>query len=144
MKVKCYLSHPIRGKNGANTTTEDMDKNNDKAKFIGNVFRLAFPDLDLHIPAEMEEFVNRAYNLKHINEPQILDVDCHIISDCDFVIYYDHQGGFSNGMKTERNHAKVVSVPGITITSLSDETLFRIGSVIKEILEEKSKENNNG
>jgi len=138
MKVKAYLSHPIRGKNGVNVTAEGMNKNNDKAKFIGNIFRLAFPELDLHIPAEMEEFVGRAYRLQYINESQILDVDCHIIDSCDFVIYYDHQGGFSMGMKKEVNHAKAIGVPGITITSLSDETLFRIESVIKEILKEKN------
>jgi len=143
MKVKAYLSHPIMGIKGKESTEEDIDKNNNKAVFFGKTLRFAFPELDLHVPADMEAFVHRAYKLKHLSINQILDVDCHIIYDCDFVIYYDHQRGFSDGMKTEEKFAKTVNIPGITVTSLSDETLFRIESVIKEILEEKLKENNN-
>ena len=130
-KIRTYLSHPIRGLKNDNATQEDIDKNNDKAKFFGDILRLAFPNLDLHIPAEMESFVGRAYKLGIITEQQILTVDCNIIEDCDLVIFYDHQRGFSNGMKREKNYAKSNGILYTTVHSLNDETLFRIRNIME-------------
>jgi len=133
-RIKAYLSHPIRGLKGANATVEDMEMNNYKAIYLGNILRAAFPNLDLHIPAEMEDFVSKAYHLNVIDESTILKVDCDIISDCDLVIFYNHQYRYSNGMQVEYNHARELGIGLAEVYEPSHTAVTSIETAILKVL----------
>lgn len=138
--VKAYLSHPIRGLKGANATKLDMEINNYKAIFLANILRTAFPCLELHVPAEMEEFVDRAYDLKIIDEKGILAVDCEIVKDSDFVIFYNHCYSLSNGMNVELKCAEENDIPFTMVYSLSDHALNAVETAINNALKRKYKD----
>ena len=100
--MKVYLSHCIRGAKGTDATAEDMQANCSCAKRYGEELRAV--RFDVHIPAEHEDFVNRAYNMNLLTEEQILAVDCAIIDACDAVVVLD-MGHISRGMQVEIDHA---------------------------------------
>jgi len=110
-KIKAYLSHAIMGVNGANATEEYINANNKKAICMGKNLRTLIPNLSLHIPAEHEAFVHRAYTMGHLTIDQILDIDCDIINGVDIVLVYNHEGQLSNGMKREIDYANKHKIP---------------------------------
>ncbi len=89
---RAYLSHAIRGKEGENCLADTQKKYCDAAIALGNKIRAACPWLDLYIPAEHEDFVQKAYNRRYLNVPQILDIDCDIVKDCGLIIVYVPKG----------------------------------------------------
>ena len=112
IKIKFYLSHPIRGSKGKDATAEDMQKNNDVAIAIANYLRENITThISIHVPAEMEEFVLTAYYLGVLTEGQILAVDCKIIEGCDAVILYAPEGIIGGGCKIELDYATKHGIP---------------------------------
>lgn len=112
IKIKFYLSHPIRGSKGKDATPTDMQKNNEVAIEIANYLRKHLTVLiDIHVPAEMEEFVLIAYYLGILTEQQILAVDCKIIEGCDAVILYAPEDIISGGCKIELDYATKHGIP---------------------------------
>ena len=110
--MKFYLSHPIRGSKGKDATTEDMQKNNEAAIVVANYLRKHLTVLiDIHVPAEMEEFVLTAYYLGILTERQILAVDCKIIEGCDAVIIYAPEGIIGGGCRMELDYAVRHNIP---------------------------------
>lgn len=110
--MKFYLSHPIRGKKGKDATTEDMQKNNETAIMVANYLRrYTTTSINIHVPAEMEEFVLTAYYLGVLTEQQILAVDCKIIESCDAVILYAPEGIIGGGCKVELDYATKQGIP---------------------------------
>jgi len=106
IKIKFYLSHPIRGKKGKDATPDDMQKNNEAAIAVANYLRkYTTIHIDIHVPAEMEEFVLTAYYLGILTEQQILAVDCKIIESCDAVIIYASGAYIGGGCKVELDYA---------------------------------------
>jgi len=109
--MKFYLSHPIRGSKGADATADDMRKNNEAAITVANHLRENITtSIDIHVPAEMEEFVLTAYYLGVLTEKQILAVDCKIIDHCDAVIIYAPDD-LCGGCKIELDHAIKQNIP---------------------------------
>ena len=86
INMRVYLSHAIRGKAGNDCTPVILGGNCLAAIEIGNKIRAACPWADIYIPAEHEDFVQKAYDKKYITERQILDVDCEILSECDNIV----------------------------------------------------------
>lgn len=127
------MSHSIMGKQGKNATEEYIEANNVKAKFTGNLIRTALPELDLHVPADMETFVHRAYKLGHMTIDQILDVDCNIITECDLLLVYDHEFYTSSGMKVEMNYANKLNIPVVVFNSFNDEVLADINAAMTKV-----------
>ena len=110
--MKFYLSHPIRGSKGKDATVDDMRKNNGAAIVVANYLRdNLIASVDIHVPAEMEEFVLIAYNMAYLTEKQILAVDCKIIDSCDAVIIYAPEGSVNGGCKIELDHAIKYNIP---------------------------------
>jgi nucleoside 2-deoxyribosyltransferase len=104
--MKFYLSHPIRGEAGDKATVEDIRKNNEAAIAIANYIRNEITaSVDIHIPAEMENFVDVAYQMNILSVEQILAVDCKIIENCDAVLIYAPFGNIVSGCKVELDHA---------------------------------------
>jgi len=100
------LSHPIRGEAGNKATVEDMQRNNKAAIAIANYIRNEITaDIDIHVPAEMEAFVDLAYRMEILDIEDILAVDCKIIEDCDAVLIYAPFGNVVSGCKVELDHA---------------------------------------
>lgn len=104
--MKFYFSHPIRGSKGKDATTDDMRKNNEAAIKVANYLRIhTTASVNIHVPAEMEEFVLTAFYLGILTEQQILAVDCKIIEGCDAVIIYTPGTYIGGGCKVELDYA---------------------------------------
>ncbi len=133
MIVTAYLSHAIRGKKGDEATERDMAINDAKAKTIGNWLCLAFPELELYVPGNHDEFVKIAYEKDYMTINQILDVDCDILLKRDLLIVYDHEDYISGGMRAEIDAAKMCDVPIITFYTIEDGILGRLHDAIDSI-----------
>ena len=133
MVKKAYLSHPIMGKQSRDATEEYIEVNNAKAAFTGHLIRAALPELDLHVPSDMEAFVHRAYKLGHMTIDQILDVDCNIITECDVLLVYDHEFHTSSGMQREIDHANSLGIPIVVFNSFNDEVLLDIERALSKV-----------
>lgn len=103
--MRFYLSHSIQGKYGKDATNTQMKENCNKAILIANVIRNAL-QIDIYVPAEMEDFVLPAIHKGYLTVKQVLDVDCTIIDGCEGVIIYVPKGDeLQGGRKVEYDHA---------------------------------------
>lgn len=128
--MKFYLSHPIRGSKGDKATAVDMKQNNDQAIEIAKFIRNAItPEIDIHVPAEMEEFVLTAYYLGILSEKQILAVDCKIIEGCDAILLYSPDGNIAGGCKIEYDHAIDIGIP-VYVFKDENEAVFWVSEFI--------------
>lgn len=110
--MKFYLSHSIRGKYGKDATPTQMAEQCAEAIKVGETIKMVFrkQDVEIYIPAEHEDFVNRAYATGMLTEQQILDIDCMIINDCDGVIIYcPPNDPIQGGRAVEYEHALATS-----------------------------------
>ena len=104
--MKFYLSHPIAGKAGKKTTETEIATNCQIAIVIADYIRTHItPNIDIHVPAEMETFVHLAYLMDILTMEQILAVDCKIIESCDAVLIYAPFSIVVGGCKVEFDHA---------------------------------------
>jgi hypothetical protein len=114
--MRAYLSHPIRGKHGVDATSEDIACNNKVAMEFAAVVRKTFPNLDLYVPAEHDEFVSEAYSLGDITEDGILNADVQLIARRDLLIVFLPEGHLSRGMLREVMGAELYGVPTVHTT----------------------------
>ena len=106
-KQRVYFSHSIRGKLGSTCPIETQEKNCATAIKIANRIRLACPEFDIYVPAENEEFVQIAFNMKYLTEEQILDIDCVIVDNCEIMLVYVPLGDeLQGGRLVEYVHAR--------------------------------------
>lgn len=135
--ITAYLSHAIRGSKGEAATTEDMVANDAKAKTVGNWLCLAFPELELYVPGNHDEFVKIAYRKGYITIDQILDVDCDILLKRDLLIVHDHEHHISGGMQVEINAAEKAGMPMVIFNEIDDGILTRLHDAIDVIRRRK-------
>lgn len=108
--MRFYLSHSIRGKYGNDATPTQMMEQCQRAIMIANIIRATFPLIELYVPAEHEDFVQRAYRCGYLTEQQILDVDCMIIDDCEGVlIFAPIDDPLQGGRQIEWEHALAIN-----------------------------------
>ena len=125
--IRAYISHSIRGKMGNAATDEYMQANNKRAIEFGRFLSNEFPNIDFHIPGEHDEFVLIAYRKGYLTEEQILDVDCEIISKCNFMVVYSPDDYISKGMQIEIDHCVKHSISILSaIDGSYDEYVKRI------------------
>jgi len=124
-KIRAYVSHSIRGKHGNKATNKQMEENNKKAIDFGELLNKEFPNIDFYVPAEHDELVLIAYRKGYMTEKQILDVDCDIISRCNFLIVFAPDDYISKGMQIEIDHAVFNSIPVISAIDGSYEQYFK-------------------
>ena len=104
--MKTYLSHAIRGKLSNKCPTAQIKENCKVAIEVATIIRARCSWLDLYVPAEHENFVQKAYNKKYMTERQILDIDCEIVSECDNLIIFVPKGDeLQGGRKVEHDFA---------------------------------------
>ena len=125
--IRAYLSHPIRGVKGAAATREDMEANNRMACEFAAMIRVAYPNLDLYVPAEHDEFIMLAYERGILTERDILSVDCDLVSRRDLLIMWLPDMHVSSGMWQEMREADRV---GISIVWVKDD-LSPIGRALE-------------
>lgn len=116
-KIRCYVSHSIRGKYGKDATVEQMEVNNQRAIEFGKQIKAKFPTIDFYIPGEHDEFITIAYLQKYLTEKQILKIDCEIISRCNFLINFMPDDYLSEGMKVENTFAAKSGIPVFSVYS---------------------------
>ena len=124
-KIRVYISHSIRGKFGSAATAEQMDANNQKAINFGIELRKEFPNIDFYIPGDHDEFVTIAYTKGYLNEKTILEIDCDIVSKCNFLTVFSPDDYISRGMQIEIDHAVFNSIPIISAIDGTYEEYFK-------------------
>ena len=133
-QVKVYVTHSIRGKKGNKATKEDMRHNNALAIVFGQALRRKFPGVDFYVPGDHDEFVLIAFLKKYLNEKQILDVDCEIVGECNFVVAYSPDSYLSRGMKIEIEYAGEHGIPVIVIFRLDTTGVQLINRQLQELM----------
>ncbi len=113
-QIKAYISHSIRGKYGVDATDEQMEENNRRAIEFGKLMRKEFPNVNFYVPGDRDEFVVIAYRKKFLTEKQLLEVDCAIIDECNFMLVYSPDDYISRGMKVEIDHCVYTHTPVIS------------------------------
>lgn len=124
-KIRAYVSHSIRGKFGNDATDEQIKANIQKAIDFGNQLAKEFPDIDFYVPGEHDEFVLIAYRKGYLIETQILDVDCVIVSQCNFLVVFAPDDYISKGMQIEVDHCVLNNIPVIAAVDGDEEQYFK-------------------
>jgi len=124
--IRVYVSHSIRGPAGANASPKQMQFNCDRIQLLVKKLREIYPGVDFYLPAEHEDFVQRAYNAGFLVEKEILAVDCGIVENCDLVIIFLPPGDctLQGGRLVEYQHAVKCNIPVIKFGRLNELTLM--------------------
>ena len=133
-KIRAYVGHSICGKMGKDATDEYMKANNQKAINFGHELRRFFGNVEFYVPADHDEFVMIAYRKDYVSIPEILDVDCIILSDCNFMIAYSPDGYISHGMQVEIDHANKSGIPVLVIPDASKNSLGTIHRQVENLM----------
>lgn len=124
-KIRAYIGHSIRGKFGVNATDKQRDINSKKAIDFGNQLSTEFPNIDFYIPGLHQEFDCVAERSGYLIDKQILDIDCTIISRCNFLIVFSPDDYISKGMQIEIDHAVFNNTPVISAVDGSYDDYFK-------------------
>jgi len=124
-KIRAYISHTIRGKNGKDATDVQRKENSEKCILFSNALRKEFPNIDFYVPGEHHEIDTIAYRKEYMTEEQILDIDCEIISRCNFLAIFAPDDYISKGMQIEIDHAVKHNIPVISAIDGSYEQYFK-------------------
>jgi len=133
--AKGYLSHYIRGPKGLHATREDMDKNRAMASLVAKRLEILVPKLELYVPADNDQFVDFGYRAGLLSEDLILDVDCHIIDQLDYVLFHDPCNCMfeSRGMKREYEHTIETGKPFIIFGDITPHLMYELEALIQEV-----------
>ena len=124
-KIRAYISHSIRGKQGVAATDAERKENSGKAISFGNVLRDEYPMIDFYIPGECCEMDTILIKENYLLEEQILEIDCIIISRCNFIVVFSPDDYISKGMQIEIDYAVKHSIPVISAIDGSYEEYFQ-------------------
>jgi len=113
-KIRAYISHTIRGKYGIDATDKQRKENSERCILFGNALRKEFSMIDFYIPGEHHEMDTISFRKGYMTEEQILDIDCTIISKCNFIIIFAPDDYISTGMQIEIDHAVKSGIPVIS------------------------------
>lgn len=111
-KIKAYISHRIS--DGGVDASTSMEENCKRAIKFGKYLRKEFPHIYWYVPADHEEFVQFANEKGLLTIPQILDVDCAIISTCNFLVIFSPDDYISRGMRVEVDYCTKHRIPIIS------------------------------
>ena len=126
-KVRAYITHTIRGKYGEKATDAQRKENSERCISFSVALRKEFPTIDFYVPGEHHEVDTISYRKGYMTEKQILDIDCEIISRCNFIVIFSPNDYISGGMKIEIDHAIKSNIPVISaIDGAPAEYLHRI------------------
>ena len=112
-KIRVYISHTIRGKYGVKATDKQRIENSERCILFGNALRKEFSNISFYIPGEHHEIDTISYRKGYMTEEQILDIDCEIISRCNFLVVFSPDDFISKGMKIEIDYAVDNNIPVI-------------------------------
>jgi len=124
-KIRAYISHSIAGKYGRSATDIQKIANCKKAIDFGKLLYKEFPNIDFYIPGEHDEFVIIADRKGYLTIEQILDIDCEIISRCNFLVVLSPDDYISKGMRIEIDYAVANDIPVIVAVDGDYEQHFK-------------------
>ena len=113
-KIRAYIGHSIRGKFGIDATDKQRDMNSKKAVEFSKQLSEEFPNIDFYIPGLHQEFDCVAERKGYLTDKQILDIDCTIISRCNFIVIFSLDDYISRGMQIEIDYAVEIIIPVIS------------------------------
>ena len=136
--LRGYMSHSIRGKKGDACPPEEVEANCAKAAQDGAALMALFQrwglPVHLYVPGVHDDFVQKAYKAGYMTEKQILDTDCEIIADCDFLLQYDWQDYISGGMKYEADYCDAQRKPILIIKRLDQRAVWYLQYTLTDML----------
>jgi len=123
-----YISCPIRGIRvtpemyGTTAATEIVEQNCKMADELQTKLKSMFPNATIHNPGnpDLERFVQEAVRSGTLKEKDILNIDCNIISNSEFVIFFNHETLFGRGMLVEYNYVVANNKPFTVIASITE------------------------
>jgi len=113
--INIYFSHKISG-GDEKTPVENMEVNCAKARSVAHWISRElnrFMAVNIYVPGgPTEQFVRRAWLKKMLTVPQIMEIDCDIIADSNFVLCYVPEGDELQGGRAEEvRHAAGLGIP---------------------------------
>lgn len=140
--LKGYVSHQIRGRKGADCSEDELTANcakatNDMLQLQSMLQRANLP-VCLHIPGANDLFVQKAYKAGRITEAEVLDTDCDIIKECDFLLVYNWDNYISTGMKVEQEFALKNQIRVLTVSKLDQYHYIDILCYLTQLWREKA------
>ncbi len=133
--MKFYFSHAIRGQAGPDASYDVQAKNCADAIRVADKLRAEFPKLTLYVPAEHEIFIQIAYDSGHLNEKEILDIDCKIIDSMDGVLFYvPEHDWLQGGRLIEYRHAVATKKPLVIFHNVSEATDYLYAQYRRELI----------
>lgn len=133
--VKGYYSASIRGPKGNDATDLDIQENTQQGIFRGGELQQRFGSiLDLYVPHAHDEAIQWLWRGQHVNIKAILDADCAIIKQRDFMIV---DGFHSDGVKVEVACCEEKGIPIIYLKRNMDKSMLEIHTLINSLLRKK-------
>lgn len=139
--LRGYMSHCIRGKKGSTCSPQELEANCARATQDGGQLMALFQrwglPVFLYVPGAHDEFTQKAWKAGRITETEVLDTDCDIVRECDFLLVYNWQNYISGGMQYEINYAKEQLIPIITLKEIDQRSLWSLQISLIDLLLDK-------
>lgn len=129
-RFTAYCSHPIRGSKGDKATKEEQIANSERARATCMKIRKLIPELDIYCPGDAEKFVYQTYAKGWLTDSQILDIDCLIETECDFLMVYEFDK-LGKGCFVEIDAAINAGMPIFQFRELNRKTIRRLRKFLK-------------
>ncbi|HEC66938.1 MAG TPA: hypothetical protein ENI23_16810 [bacterium] len=134
-KVSAYFSASIRGRDGDGALFSDMAKNLKKGAAIAAKIKERFGAvLDLYVPHDHDAVIQILLLKGYITGDQVVEADCVLLEERDFLISYVPDKYYSGGMVAERDAAIELGRPRVEFIKPDEIGFIRIQNVISEIL----------
>ncbi len=135
IKVRLYLSHPIRGSAAGAATKDCQFTNAERAVIAANLISSKLSHISIFCPGSYEKFVYYIYAGKLLTDKQIIDIDCRIVGDCNGLLAYDFDK--SVGVEAEVKYAKDHGIPVLRFKEINGKTIKEIKSFVNDIIQSK-------
>jgi len=133
-KIKVYVSHYIRGPEGNKASKATIETNIANTKEICKQLRIHFgSNLDLYVPAEMDEFPQIAMQEGYLDIDGVLDIDCIIVARCDALLLLDFKQNLSEGMVRELAAAEFAGLPFYTLEGMDEVSLEKLRNWLESL-----------
>jgi len=138
LKVRAYLSAPIRGEKGSNASQRDIDRNIVLGKKLGAHLRRYFGELlDLYVPHDQDDLIQIFWRDGKLTAWDIVEGDCKIVEKRDLLLVWTPSGFISSGMKREIKTAEKSNIPIIEFEEFNNEVARKILREISKIILER-------
>jgi len=141
--ITAYFMAPVRGSAGDSVSDSKKADNVKKGIEIGQTLRGHFPNLDIHVPHEHEDIIDKIWRkLKTIGFANcgrfIVECCCEIAIEKDMGIAYIGDG-ISEGMSLEMKVMADSGIPVIEVEEINDNAITDISALMTQVADAKKR-----